>query len=1036
VPKDLAALLAEDGAVPADVVERALARQQEAGGTLDTALLELGAIREDVLAAALARAAELPQAPAAAWRASDARARRVFPSRVAERHGLAPFALDGRELSLVATYPVDLGLLDEISFMLSLHLTAHVGPEWRVRELIHRIYGTPLSPRLAAIAAAVRASGTDDAPPPAPAPEARAEAEAPEPAGDGAEDARVADPSRAAEASPHDASGEPAPRRAPPVLSFGGFGTSDEPMEPLAAALAEALESVDLSEYEDAPSPEEAASQVEGPAAGGEGAPDALAPEEPPPEEPAAPLDRSAPPRWTLADARAAAGAADHRDAVVLTALRYARDFFEFAAMFAVTRDAVAGHDALGDEEARDRTRAVAIWANDPGVFRTVIETQSPYLGPVQASAAGTETVLKGLGRTPRTVLVYPIVLRGRPVCILYADNGEAPVSARRLGDLLLFLSTVGATFERIIRDRKKRGRRRTRPASGAPEADARVTAGDAASAEQRAGPAARQGSAPEPTSATTHEELAPAAPAPPAEATAARVAAPAEEARAAPAAVAESTKEERVSPPPAAAATEEAPPSSAPVAATREEAPPSPAPVAVTREEEPASPAPVAAATQAHRAAARVEAAPSAAGHEPGRGPDGAPPERREEVPVDDAGAGPRPEREPDADEGHVSFAHLEAAGELEQPAPAPASPDREPPRAVVPPPPPQQVAPRAPLPPRKPAASPAHRVPSPTDPGRTAIIWPAAVPAGGAEADPWEVAEQAARAAPPAPRSAFPGAGASPVPPADAPRSSPPSQAAPASSAAPSPPAAPPPAAAVAAPPPVHAARRAAAPAAATAAPPTEPTPAASPPWGEATPAAHAPTPGERTPPVAPPPDPGSLAALADRALDADPEVAATACAALGSRRRDPALRPAADKLRRALLSGIAARAQRAARGLAALRDPEAIPLLIQVLETSDPETASAAAAALSAVTLQRLGPDARRWLAWWKENRGRGRAQWLFAALTSPERELRVAASLELSQAAPSPVVYTADMPAPEREKAARTWAGWWARSGHVL
>jgi hypothetical protein len=127
---------------------------------------------------------------------------------------------------------------------------------------------------------------------------------------------------------------------------------------------------------------------------------------------------------------------------------------------------------------------------------------------------------------------------------------------------------------------------------------------------------------------------------------------------------------------------------------------------------------------------------------------------------------------------------------------------------------------------------------------------------------------------------------------------------------------------------------------------------------------------------------------------------------------------------------------RAARAARAIGALRDQEAIPLLIQVLETSDPETAKAAADALAAITLQRLGPDARRWLAWWKENRGRGRAEWLFSALTSPDRELRVAASLELSHAAPPPVAYTADMPAPDREKAARAWAGWWSRSGHVL
>ncbi|HEY6003036.1 MAG TPA: hypothetical protein VIV57_09180, partial [Anaeromyxobacter sp.] len=186
----------------------------------------------------------------------------------------------------------------------------------------------------------------------------------------------------------------------------------------------------------------------------------------------------------------------------------------------------------------------------------------------------------------------------------------------------------------------------------------------------------------------------------------------------------------------------------------------------------------------------------------------------------------------------------------------------------------------------------------------------------------------------------------------------------------------------------------------------------------------------------PAAPAPDSLPLPALADQALDQDPAVSAQARGALSDRRRDPAMRQASEKLRRALLSGLSGRATRAAHALGAVRDVEAIPLLIQVLEMSEPDTASAAADALAAITLQRLGPDARKWLAWWKQNRGRGRAEWLFSGLTSADRDTRVAASTELSHAAPPPEPYSADAPAAERERVARAWAGWWARSGHVL
>jgi HEAT repeat protein len=145
---------------------------------------------------------------------------------------------------------------------------------------------------------------------------------------------------------------------------------------------------------------------------------------------------------------------------VVLVALRYARDFFDYAAMFAVTRDAIWGHDALGPEEgAREACRGVAVAIEEPGFFGPAIETAGPYLGPV-APGPASDAVLTGLGRgAPRTVLLYPVVVGDRPVCVLYADNGEAPVSPRRLGDLLLLASSLGAALERVIRQRKAGGR-------------------------------------------------------------------------------------------------------------------------------------------------------------------------------------------------------------------------------------------------------------------------------------------------------------------------------------------------------------------------------------------------------------------------------------------------------------------------------------------------------------------------------------------------------------------------------------------------
>jgi hypothetical protein len=162
------------------------------------------------------------------------------------------------------------------------------------------------------------------------------------------------------------------------------------------------------------------------------------------------------PPRWTLEEAFAALARARGRDEVVSVALRYARDFFEGAALLALARGSVRGHDAAGWIGARERCRAISVAAHEVTLVRTVLAASGPCLGPLTRDE-GNEALLSALGRAwPRTALVYPITLRERPVAILYADNGGAPVSPRRVGDLLVLLGALGAALERVIREAKR----------------------------------------------------------------------------------------------------------------------------------------------------------------------------------------------------------------------------------------------------------------------------------------------------------------------------------------------------------------------------------------------------------------------------------------------------------------------------------------------------------------------------------------------------------------------------------------------------
>jgi HEAT repeat protein len=445
VPADLAALLADAGLVSAEGLERARARQGEAGGALDTALLELGLVREDALAPLLERATGLPPAPDGIV-APDPRARRVFPARVAERHGLAPYRLEERELSVLATYPVDLAVVDEISFMLSLDLVPHVAPEWRVRELMARVYGTALPERFARVREMVEAAVSAATPSevlPSPQPAA---APSPRPwAGEGDRPPTSEDPSSTS------------------CPSASSSLSSDLSRSPPASP--EPSDDVDIT-VDDEPPPAPAAHEEPLAAALAQVAAEQAAPRA---VEPPAPALQDEPPRWTREEAFAALEAARRRDEVVAVALRYARDFFEAAALFAITRDRIAGHEAVGWPTARARCRSVQVPLGSVGLFQIVVETSGPYLGPV-AREPGNERLLAALGRPwPRIALLYPVTLRDRTVCLLYADNGEAPVSPRRLGDLLLLAGALAGAFERILRA-AKRAREGAAPVAAAEE--------------------------------------------------------------------------------------------------------------------------------------------------------------------------------------------------------------------------------------------------------------------------------------------------------------------------------------------------------------------------------------------------------------------------------------------------------------------------------------------------------------------------------------------------------------------------------------
>lgn len=194
--------------------------------------------------------------------------------------------------------------------------------------------------------------------------------------------------------------------------------------------------------------------------------------EQPPATEPTVEVSRLADlahtleevPDWTLEQARTALkGAASDRDRLIDVALRYARRTFEFSAAFATVRGAAVGWSARGENTQVDWITQVSIPLDAASVFRTAAVTRGSYVGP-PPSDSYTPHYLGMLGRSPRTVFLFPVEVKSRLVALVYGDNGSKPVSQRRLSDLLLFCQGLSSAFQELILYRKQHGAASSEP--------------------------------------------------------------------------------------------------------------------------------------------------------------------------------------------------------------------------------------------------------------------------------------------------------------------------------------------------------------------------------------------------------------------------------------------------------------------------------------------------------------------------------------------------------------------------------------------
>lgn len=436
----LSSLLVQRGVATIREVEEALARQVLYGGDLVTSLLELGRSDEVALLRVLSEAYGMPAVSPGELPRAEGDLRRAVPGTVAQARGLFPLSADRYGLVLAVAEPLRPEVEQALVTELGAPVAQRVALGVRIARAVTRDYGLPLDGRSARVLARLDAAAY-----PATAPSVQAPV--PGPGGVGVAPVVVV-PAPASSSSPRAASPSSPPSPPPPASS---------PDEPAPASPREGDagdRAVPVQAHELGPRPRRGTllgmpSFVRGGPA--PGAPGRLARREA--------VKGRAPRRHgplTAGAARAALDDADDRDRVLDLVFDFARQFFDFTALFVVSAGQAELRDAFGDGARRDDVAGLVVPLDEPSLLAAAYAAKAPLELVPDRSSLDLELVAR-LGRPQaNVVVVVPVVVRRRVVAFLVGDPGPAPVEAQSVRETTAIAARGALAFERLILARKR----------------------------------------------------------------------------------------------------------------------------------------------------------------------------------------------------------------------------------------------------------------------------------------------------------------------------------------------------------------------------------------------------------------------------------------------------------------------------------------------------------------------------------------------------------------------------------------------------
>jgi hypothetical protein len=165
--------------------------------------------------------------------------------------------------------------------------------------------------------------------------------------------------------------------------------------------------------------------------------------------------DEVEPPPLTFAEAQRQLQTSAHRDDIARAVLRFARGRFARAVILNVQGELATGWMGLGQGVSARSVQRISVSLGEPSPLAVARDLRSHVAGPVKRTAA-MEAFYAALGGAwPATALLLPVLVRDKPVQLVYVDQGPGQPTPPDAGELFIVTQAAGRSYEALIRARK-----------------------------------------------------------------------------------------------------------------------------------------------------------------------------------------------------------------------------------------------------------------------------------------------------------------------------------------------------------------------------------------------------------------------------------------------------------------------------------------------------------------------------------------------------------------------------------------------------